>query len=397
MKFDVTVVGAGPSGSFCAKKLAEKGFKVLLIDKEKFPREKACGGLISSKALILLQSDFNYSLLNKIESNPVHNIILTFAQRELELKKNKMLGIIVRRKKFDELLVNEAVRKGVYFIDRCEYKHHVRLQKYYEIYTTKGIFCSSFLIGADGVYSRVAKISEIRQEFSKWEMGFAVSCEVPGGLTIEKEGAEFIFTGVLGGMGWCFNGRDFVNLGVGGYALESKKILQTANQLVMERLKNKNSAFNLKAHFLPAGGRRRRIAEERIFLIGDAAGFVDPFSGEGIYFALKSGQIAADMIEKNMTASDYEKICYSKLLNEFRYSAFLSILLGDRSKYLKDGMESAVLEDFERILTVPPEKGCYKSVLSRILNYKISPFFPLLWIHSMFFERITPRTMMVRQ
>ena len=280
MKYDVTIIGSGPAGAYCARNLAEKGLKVLILDKKKFPREKHCGGLISKKALRVLKEDFVKEYGVKKRYNPIFKIILTSGERKTFLEKNDSVGIIVKRKEFDELLTSQAIDKGAIFMDGCEYQFHTLNKSYYEIHTTKGTFSSDYIIGADGVFSRVAKVSGLRQSFRNWEMGMAVSCEIPKELVIEKGGVEFIFLKILGGMGWCFSGTDFVNIGVGGYALDSKKILLAANELMIKRLKNKNNVINLRASFLPAGGRKRTIAKEKVFLVGDAAGLIDAFSGE---------------------------------------------------------------------------------------------------------------------
>lgn len=385
MKYDVAIIGAGPAGAYCGKDLAEKGIKVLVVDKEKFPRHKTCGGLISSKALKLIQDDCFDNYLNNIKSNPVNKIVLTCGQKETELEKNQVLGMVVRRKDFDDALINMAMDKGADFVDRCEYKYHRDLKNSYEIHTTRGIFYSDYLIGADGVFSNVAQVSKLRQRFLKWEMGLAVSCEIPKELVIEKNGAEFIFFKVLGGMGWCFSGKDFVNIGVGGYALDSKNISKTAKKLVLDRIKNKSTPFKFHGSFLPAGGRKRQIARERIFLVGDAAGFVDAFSGEGIYYGLKSGKIAAETIAKSQSARKYEQECYKTFLSEFRYSAILSVVLGDRRRIFHNSIDKNFLKAFYTVLTTPPEMRCYRNFIYSVAKDGFSPIFPYLWMKSLIF------------
>jgi len=385
MKYDVAVIGAGPAGAYCAKTLAEKGMKVLLIDKESFPREKVCGGLISAKALQVLKKDPLDKYLKNDLTNPIHKITLSCDAKEASFETDQTLGLVVQRKHFDEALLNMAQDKGANFIGQCEYMYHRSLKSSYKIYTSRGVFFSDYLIGADGVYSEVAKKSDIRQCFLKSEMGFALSCIIPKDLIHEADGVEFTFLKILGGMGWCFSGKDFANIGVGGYAPASKRIYQMAKQLVMRKLKCKSIPFELRGHFLPAGGIQRQIAFDRIFLIGDAAGFVDPFSGEGVYYALRSGELAAEMIEKNKGAQYFQEACYRMFLKEFRFSALLSVVLGDRSKILNKFGNHELLEAFYKIMTTPPETGCYKNIALRIVKYGISPTFPFLWLQSLLF------------
>lgn len=367
------------------RNLQKKGFKVIVLDKKKFPRYKACGGLISSKALQMIENDDIKILLSKIKYNPVHKILLTSPRNNLFFRQKNVMGIIIRRKEFDETMIDLAVDQGATFIDNCEYKYHVTHKSFYEINTTRGIIESDYLIGADGVYSQVANVSGLRDCFKKWEMGLAVSCEVPRELLLDYDGIEFTFIPILGGMGWSFCGRDFVNMGVGGYAPDSKRVLLEAKKLFNNRIKNKYVPLNLKAAFLPAGGRRRRVAKERMFLIGDAAGFVDAFSGEGIYYALTSAKIATEVILKNKTAIEYQKQCYNIFLNEFRISIIMSIILGERRKILQKGIDKQLLKAFNEILTTPPEMGCYRNFIYNIIKRDISPTFPFLWIKSLFF------------
>lgn len=383
MKYDVAIIGAGPGGAYCAKTLAEKGLKVLILDKKKFPGGKPCGGLISNKALKAIKDDCISEYILKIRHNSVYKIILTSSKTELFLQRDDAVGVVVRRKEFDESLIDMAMDSGAKFMDNCEYKFHTAHKGFYEIHTTRGTVSSDYLIGADGVFSRVARVSGLRQRFFRWEMGLAVSCEIPKESVIEKGGVEFTFPQILGGMGWCFSGRDFVNMGVGGYAPDNKRILRAANELVTQRLRDKNTCFSLKASFLPAGGRQRKIAKERIFLVGDAAGFVDAFSGEGIYYALTSGKVAADIILKNQTAMEYEQQCYRMFLDEFRFSAVMSVTLGNKNKIYRQGADKNLLEAFCKILTVPPENDCYKNFIYSIIKREISPIFPYLWIKSM--------------
>ena len=113
MKYDVVIVGAGPSGSTSAKCLAEKGVKVLLIDKEKFPRDKPCGGGLPTKVL----NRFPY-VLDLIDSISYGSITYSASLKyRLKIQRDKPLIATILRKNFDNGLVKIAVAKGVDFLD----------------------------------------------------------------------------------------------------------------------------------------------------------------------------------------------------------------------------------------------------------------------------------------
>lgn len=382
LKYDAVIAGAGPSGAFCSLKLAQKGFKVLVLDKCRFPREKACGGLLSQKTMNILG---NYVLTGGMDFNSINSICLRGdSNEEIFMETRIPLGIVVQRKDFDQFLINKAVEAGATFIDNCRFENYTLESGGYKIQTTRGDFYADYLIGADGYYSNVAKVSNIRNKWNRWERGLAISTQVPDEYVIRKRDnmIEFYFPDILAGIGWCFPGKGYYNIGVGGIAIDSKRIIDAFKHLLEREVKNKTilSKLKLKSAFLPAGGRFRKISDGRIFLLGDAAGFVDAFSGEGIYYALRSAEILADVVNQNKDFKEYARMCYSAFLDEFRLSAFLSIFLGNKKNVFKKGLQYRFLKALYMIMTQTPESMCYKKILYYLATKSFSFEVPLLWL-----------------
>ncbi|MDI3501481.1 MAG: hypothetical protein PWR06_1520 [Thermoanaerobacteraceae bacterium] len=381
LTYDAVIVGAGPSGAFCALNLAQKGFKVLIIDRCRFPREKVCGGLISQKSMNILGYDF---LTGGINFNSINCICLRGESEEISMESKIPLGIVVKRKDFDQFLINRAIEAGAVFIDNCIFENCVLESGGYKIQTARGVFYADYLIGADGYYSKVARVSNIRNQWAWWERGIALSVQVPDKYIIQRRdnAVEFYFPDILAGLGWCFPGKGYCNVGVGGTAIDSKRIIGAFEHLLEWKIKDKTILSNLKfkAAFLPAGGRFRKISDRRIFLLGDAAGFVDAFSGEGIYYALRSAEILADVINQNKDGREYEKRCYETFLGEFRLSAFLSIYFGNKKNVFQKGLQDRFLKAFYMIMTQTPESMCYKKILHYLTTGGFSFDVPFLWL-----------------
>jgi len=382
MKYDAIISGAGPSGAFCALNLAKKGFNVLVIDKSNFPREKVCGGLISKKSMDVIGCD---TLMEEMDSNTINSICIQGEKnKQMNMESKTPMAIVVKRKDFDQFLINRAVKAGAEFFDNCSFESYILESGGYKVQTGKGVFCTDYIIGADGYYSRVARLANIRNKWARWEQGIALSTQLPDKYIAEKRDntAEFFFPDILAGLGWCFPGKDYYNVGVGGAAIDSRRIIGAFRHLLERKIKDKRILPHLKykAAFLHAGGRFRKISNGHIFLLGDAAGFVDPFSGEGIYYALRSAEILAEIINRNKDGKEFEKMCYKTFLGEFRLSALLSIYFGNKKNIFQRGLQERFLKAFYMIMTQTPENMCYKKIFHDLATGSFSIDVPLLWL-----------------
>lgn len=389
MIYDAIIVGAGPAGSTCAAALSKYGLRVLVIDKCTFPREKTCGGLISRKTINLLPKEFG----REIDNNQIFKLNLKYPDGNIvSYKSDEILGAVVKRSDFDYYLLKTAQSYGASFMESCRYHYHKKENEHYKIYTNRGTFKARYLVGADGCFSRVAKDSGMRNKWTPWEMGIALSMQIPKEYlqNMDYEAVDFFFPKVLGGMGWCFPGKDFINLGIGGWNLDTNNVVFCLKELIRSKMKLKNnvSEFRIKGAYLAAGGLRRKIGEDRVFLIGDAAGLVDGFSGEGIYYSVRSAKIASEVISRNLPGQIYQQKCYKFMLSEFRLSALMSIMLGNRQ--IHDlALQKQLCEGFYKIMTQEPDNNCYKKLMCDMMLKKISLYGPFLWIKRLFFAYIS--------
>ena len=316
-EFDVAVIGSGPAGSAAARLCAEKGLRTVLIEKSRIPRLKPCAGFISSKALKLINSEIPQSLID-------HEVKgLRFYSKSLSsilLESDLSIGISTARDKFDAFLVDLAISSGSQLIQGNGLAEMSIMKDKVECKLRNNeLVESKMVIGADGAKSTVAMKSLIRQKWKRDEVGFCLEANIP--LTeeektkIESEIFEIYFIDIPMGYGWFFPKKNSVSVGIGGclaHINQPRDILNNFCKVVSKIKKINLVVSDFSAHLAPAGGFKRQVVAERVMLVGDAAGFIDPFTGEGIYYALRSGQIAANTCVKSIKEENYAKAFLKK-------------------------------------------------------------------------------------
>jgi len=310
LQFDVVVVGAGPAGSTAAKFLSEKGVNVLLIDKSKFPRDKPCGGGIPIRTL----KKFKYiEEKNLIESYSYGGSLHAMSPKcSLEIPTNTPLVAMILRKKFDYELVKLAIENGTTFFDKKAVQEISILNDKVISKTSDGSKIESqIVIGADGVWSNIAKQSQLRCINNN--MCLSLFQQFPIGTnTLDEFYTEkrviHVYIKVQGifGYGWIFPKKKHINIGIcefESYKDKQSKMKNLKNTFInfIEILKKdeiipKNIIIDkCKGAFLPLKPLPKTYAN-RVILCGDAAGLINPATGEGIHYAMSSGQIASDII-----------------------------------------------------------------------------------------------------
>lgn len=330
MKYDVVVAGAGPAGATAAKMLAEKGISVVLIDKQTFPRDKPCGGGLSAKALA------RYPYLEKhqlIDSYSYKCCIHTSSLKHtVNIVKNKPIWAMVLRKKFDAGLVSLATQSGVIVQSG---KKVVQLQtnaQQAEIILQDGTTIhASFVIASDGIWSTMVKQAGEPQNIQN--MGICVVGEIPVNNQIIKQwfGEQHcvhIHKNIFGipGYGWVFPKQEHLNIGLGVFrhviTSNYEKNLRTLYAQYFQLLKETKilpkgiNIGTVHGGMFPTIPMRRTYRKRTLFC-GDAGGLTNPLTGEGIYYAMLSGEIASKVIANALKNGVFDERALSIYQNEW--------------------------------------------------------------------------------
>jgi geranylgeranyl reductase family protein len=346
--YDMIIVGGGPAGSIAAERAARDGLSVLMLEKATYPRSKICGGGVSQKALDVI-GGIDKELIER-EAFGVRIFLPDYQNFAGTL--NDRVAVMTRRENLDHWLARRAEDRGAVVQDDEAVKDVVFTKDCVEVVTSKNRYRSRMVIGSDGVNSMVARRSGIRTRWGD-DIGRCLEAEVKLGENVVDECVgdrlvEFYFTGDRG-YGWIFPKRDRISIGIGEFAPRVNDLKGSFSRFVRDVSIRKNidiegKITRINSYRIPAGGFPRRIHGDRVLLTGDAAGFVDPFLGEGIYYAMKSGEIAADVAAGAVESGDFsDRFLHEYVMRcekEFNYDLksalkFANFAYGHRDLFLK--------------------------------------------------------------
>lgn len=302
--YDVVISGAGPAGSKCAELFAKSGFKVALIEKN-INWRKPCGGAVNSRIFKY------YPQLRKIDFHHINKIKIysaDFYKFGYKWKNQNDYSINVDRLEFDSLLRNIAVDAGAELFDKnisydFIFKNNQRIGV--KTKTPSGIeeYKAKIIVIADGMSSKLALKSGLKKKWKKEEIMVAKSAIMEGDNNIDKETISLFFKSFRG-YAWLFPLEESkFNIGIGTIGEDNLKY--NLNQIFTEftndsKIKKFIPKDNYKkiwegAYPIPAVGvQKKSLYSDNMMIIGDAAGFVNPISGEGICPSIASGKAAAE-------------------------------------------------------------------------------------------------------
>jgi len=345
---DLIVVGAGPAGSAAAREAARRGLDTLVLEKDTFPRYKPCGGAISDRALSLL----DFALPEDLCERTITGARVHFREKVMERHKGYRLTTLVTRSRFDDHLLKKAKEVGANLavervLDYRENGDHV------EVLTRKNSYRSRFLVIASGCQDPLKERVLGRAARNSYGVCMVAEIEEDDRRIEERlHGSLDIHFGVANmGYGWIFPHRGYYSVGIGGLASRLRHPRKAMENFL--RSSGFAESQRMHGHLIPLGGWGGRIATSRVLLAGDSAGFVDAFTGEGIYYSLSSGQIAARAISEEPdpdVAFGYQSRCKENFGDELRYARLLSRIM------------HSYPEIFLRILT------CHEEVLDRYIE-----------------------------
>lgn len=304
--YDAIVVGAGPGGATAAYQLAKAGVNTLLIEKEKLPRYKTCGGGITFKAARALTFDFS-----PVIERTLYKVDFSWKTgKPYVLQNENPLVYMVQRSRFDNYLAEQAVQAGATLADEVVVKTVDLHETGVSVNTTCGRFTADFLIGADGATGRVARSLGLMAD--RWTLAALESeVEVENAVMSYWQDKIGIDLGELrASYGWVFPKGDHLSIGVGGLpgrADYGSRLKQYDSKHTAARVPGIKRVIRGHGYILPCRRPGAAVQKGRALLVGDAAGLVEAFTGEGIYWAIRSGQIAAQSIVKWAGQLDYQQ------------------------------------------------------------------------------------------
>ena len=327
----VAIVGAGPAGSHLAYKLSSQGMEVLLFDARP-AWEKPCGGGVTSKAL----REFEFLRDGQSPKQMVSSLrLISAAGRELTVAPSQEFAIYSRRE-LAELMRQRAIAAGAQLrvarVEKTEFS-----QGHWRLETSAGEFTADFLVGADGASSVIRR--RVGVKFEAKDFAYALGWNVKSAQPPTRVDVKYLDD--ASGYLWLFPRHDHISYGIAsGYQevtparLKEKLLayLETEDPVAAREIRNargnQTANTNFYAAILPAldvttwDGLQACNAAQGWALIGDAAGFVDPLTGEGIYYAIKSADLLADALATR--AADFDPMWRAEFGSELRRASELS-------------------------------------------------------------------------
>jgi geranylgeranyl reductase family protein len=287
-RYDAIVVGAGPAGSTAAHRLASAGADVLLLDRARFPRDKPCGGGVTGRAARLLPFSIE----------PVVEHVVSVVDLRLRYGKSLARGngdplvYMTQRKRLDHFLVQKAVEAGADFWEGVKVS---ALEMRDGGVSVEGVE-ADVLVGADGVNGITARTLGIG---GNRVVGVALEGNMPYARMDRSayDGRLALELGVVpGGYGWVFPKGDHANFGVGGWEEEGPHLRDHLRRLCDAHGASFDDLEELRGYRLPLREPGSTMARGRALLVGDAAGLIDPVSGDGMFEGFLSSQYASEAV-----------------------------------------------------------------------------------------------------
>lgn len=305
-QYDVVIVGGGPSGSSCGIELQRHGFSCCILDKASFPRNKVCGGLLPEKTLYLLHDIMPEKSIDKIKSDIMLDTTRTISfYHNCDFVVRSSLTtefVITDRRIFDNYLIDYYKSLGGIIFENITIKKIDFLEK--KIFLSNGVvYRYKYLVAADGVNSYVRRQLPVK----KYQTVFFIEYD------IKKEDFRhnddltfFVYHGKQ--LGWSFPKGKYYNIGL-GFPVPEENAVKIAESFMKEIGVSNIERYTRKGAMLPNLTIDKPYWGNQVLFVGDAGGFSEPMTGEGIYQALFSGQMAAiSILGQNNVVKTYAKL-----------------------------------------------------------------------------------------
>ncbi|HET8689504.1 MAG TPA: geranylgeranyl reductase family protein [Methanosarcina sp.] len=379
--YDLIIVGGGPSGASAGRVAGKRGLSTLLIEKENFPRYKPCGGALSSYG----SSCLDFKLPKSVIERNISKVRVHFRGSFVEGMKETNLALLISRKVFDNFLLEKARETGIEVHTEEKVLDCVEKEDCVEVRTTDNTYLGRFVLIAEGSGGTLKYRVRPRDKRTEYELG--IVSEIPDEDEVIRNrfpGTIDIHFGIAqGGYGWIFPHEGYYSAGIGGTA----QYLEHPKKVLLDFLQENGLSgdFPVHSHIIPTGGIKRKTINSRLLLSGDAAGFVDAFTGEGISYAIRSGQLAAEAVsdlvmysQKLSSLKAYESNCrqefgnyltgslkMEKIMHRFPETSFKLAVSNNEilDKYLDEAVANRNYKAYIRWLLL---NFCFTEPVSRI-------------------------------
>jgi menaquinone-9 beta-reductase len=313
---DVLIVGGGPAGSSCAWGLRDSGLNVAILDRQTFPRDKVCGGWITPQVLTELGIDpAEYGRTRVLQ--PITAFRTGWiGGPTLETNCHATVSYGIRRREFDDYLVR---RSGARLLEGAAL---TSLKRENGGWIVNEQISARLVVGAGGHFCPVAKLTGSRPARENavvaQEAEFEMDDREQRGCRVRPDTPELYFCADIKGYGWCFRKNNYLNIGLG--RLDQHRLSEHVAAFVRFLKSTGRISFDIPSSllghaYLLYGVSERKVADEGVLLIGDAAGLAYKQSGEGIRPAIESGLLAARAITAAKGNYSRERLsAYGKLL-----------------------------------------------------------------------------------
>jgi len=356
-KFDLAIIGAGPAGCICAYLLAGQGLKVALIEKAVFPRDKICGDALSPDVVNQLylidkpMAERFLATLPKKAANGIRFIAPNFKALDIQFTNPAYpaaAGFIAKRLDFDNFLFEQLkLAEDITIFQGQPVEKLERSDGEVKIFTKDQIIAAKMVVGADGAHSVVRrKFANNRIDKNHYCAGVRQYFEGVAGMD-EHENIELHFyRELLPGYLWIFSlpgGQANVGIGMLSSEISKQKInlkemlsqLIKNHPMLKDRFKQAKPLEKVQGFGLPIGSRKLPCSGDNFLLLGDAASLIDPFTGEGIGNAIRSGRVAAKHLLKAFDHNRYnahfhkyyDREIYDRMWTELRVSRAMQKML----------------------------------------------------------------------
>jgi geranylgeranyl reductase family protein len=300
VRYDVVIIGAGPAGSSAAKVLEEKGYNLLIVDKELFPRNKPCAGVLSPKISSLVD------VPEYIRERPLDGYRV-FSPSGVTIESSfPQKGSIVDRGVFDDYLVGFLKKPPT----QVEVKEITEKNHCLEVKGEDWRCEASCIIGADGANSVVRKYCSIPRKRVALAAQYVIKLHPD--IIDRRVGNWFeVYYTLNYGYGWISPMKNYLKVGVGIISDYLKgSIWQVLDKFMMQpNIKKRSQEGKIvrrEMHVIPTSGPLDKLTGKQAILVGDAGGFVFPGTGEGIFYAIKTGRIAASILDQAIANYDLD-------------------------------------------------------------------------------------------